>query len=155
MKFKIIDVKGFLALQSDTETRWLYRCIIHGTLERAKQIVSRYSIGVDDELLDFISPWRPVLADNYEATPSVLPGKIDSKARGEIRGATKREEKWEHLRYQDWQLYVCLGDTGTITDSTIAGYWEKIPVNVDEIVPDSIIKILGVGPGGPPPTVGP
>ncbi len=158
-RYTIIVEGSHLAVQSGSYKAYVYRCMLHQDTARAKAIPSRYTISQDESIVNLVCPWIPILISNWDGDKSkISKGKLDSKERSDIRVHAEREKKWEHLRYQDWQLYVYLGDDDLSSDHTISGVWEKVPLGIPEIEPDPSggVKILtAVGPGGPPPNVGP
>ncbi len=135
---------------------YAYRCMFHTKEERKKDKLgitpSRSSIDNNETIVDLITPWIPVLEENWNGADKAL-GHFDEEPRSQIRGSVAKDNK-KHLRFKFWQLYIYLGDIRdpdrSNNDHTILGVWEKIVVDVPPAYPLTEDKLTS-----PPVVVGP
>jgi hypothetical protein len=137
--------KGFVFHNTIKATRdiefFVYRCMLHVHEKRDKikegLTPSRSSIDDNATIIDLVTPWIPLLEENWSGQDKGL-GQFEAESRDQIRGSKNNDTK-KHLRFHFWQLYIYLGDirdhNKATNDHTIAGVWERVPKDIETAYP--------------------
>lgn len=159
MRFKVIDLNGFLGIEYVSGELMGKRVYVYRCLEHEKDILkpkgqglipSRSGLHGQQDIVDILCPWIPVLDSDWDQNPNGL-GKFDSETRSYIRGNTQRDNTMQ-LRYNKRQMYTFLGET-SLQDHTILNTWEKFALHGASLI--DLDALSNKKLGYPPVNVGP